>query len=122
MKKIISIVLLTALLLSLISSAMAYSYSDNYPEYYIYSTMPKGYCYLYDQPSDINGRNLGQLKNGEKVKKIFWSEANDGNRNNGCYFVICENGKYTAISMITRCTATAETAKRSNEIMSAATA
>ena len=40
------------------------------PEYYICSTNPQGFCYLYSVASDINGENLGKYDNGEKVKVI----------------------------------------------------
>ena len=67
MKRLISWALLCALLLCLAPQALAYSYSDDLPEYVVESFDPNGYCYLYDKPSDVNGRNLGRHDNGEIV-------------------------------------------------------
>ena len=84
--KLLALALLAVLLLSLVPQALAYSYSDNYPEYVIESFEPNGYCYLYDKPSDVYGRNLGRHENGEIVKVI-------GYEHSGWYFVVCSNGK-----------------------------
>lgn len=40
--------------------------------YRVYSIDPEGYCYLYDRPSDIKGKNLGKYVNGEYIKIIDW--------------------------------------------------
>ena len=84
--KLLALALLAVLLLSLAPQALAYSYSDNYPEYVIESFEPNGYCYLYDKPSDVYGRNLGRHENGGIVKVI-------GYEHSGWYFVVCSNGK-----------------------------
>ena len=68
-------------------AAQAYSYYDNYPQYVVESYSPNGYCYQYDKPSDIKGRNLGRHNNGEIVKVIDW----DADKNFA--YVICSNGK-----------------------------
>jgi hypothetical protein len=39
---------------------------------YVYSTNPNGYCYLYDQPSSVNGTNLGQYNNGAEIAILDW--------------------------------------------------
>ena len=87
--RLLSLTLLCALLLSLAPAALAdtYSYLDNYPEYVVESYQPNGYCYLYSEPSDITGRNLGDHKNGEIVKVIAYDSQH------GYYFVVCSNGK-----------------------------
>ena len=36
------------------------------------STSPNGYCYMYSDPDDINGRNLGRYNNGEVLEIINW--------------------------------------------------
>lgn len=51
------------------------------PEYYIYSTDPYGYCYLYSEPSDINGTNLGRYENYDRVKVIEYYGGNHGRFN-----------------------------------------
>lgn len=51
------------------------------PEYYVYSTSPNGYCYLYSEPSDINGRNLGRYDNYEMVKVIDYYGGSHGRYN-----------------------------------------
>jgi hypothetical protein len=88
-KRLVSVALLCALLLSLAPAALAdgYSYLDSYPEYVVESYQPNGYCYLYDKPSDVNGRNLGRHDNGEIVKVISYDQQH------GYYFVVCSNGK-----------------------------
>ncbi len=86
-KRLISWALLCALLLTLSPQALAYSYSDDLPEYIVESFEPNGYCYLYDKPSDVNGRNLGRHDNGEIVKVIAYEQSA------GYYFVVCSNGK-----------------------------
>ena len=40
--------------------------------YRVFSSSPKGYCYMYDQPSDIKGRNLGQYNNGDYLVIVNW--------------------------------------------------
>lgn len=84
--RLVSLALLCALLLSLAPQALAYSYLDDYPEYVVESFQPNGYCYLYDKPSDVNGRNLGRHENGEIVKVINYDHS-------GYYFVVCSNNK-----------------------------
>lgn len=86
MKKLISLVLLAILVFSLVSSALADVY-DPYP-YVVESFHPNGYCYLYDQPSDVYGQNLGRHNNGELVEVIGYNSSNGG-----YYHVICSNGK-----------------------------
>ena len=34
----------------------------------------KRYCYLYTEPSSVNGRNLGQFNNGEYIEILDWYE------------------------------------------------
>ncbi len=85
-KKLLALALLFALLVSLAPQALAYSYSDDYPEYVVECFEPYGYCYLYDRPSDVYGRNLGRYNNGEIVKVISYEHS-------GYYFVVCANGK-----------------------------
>lgn len=87
LRRIVSLGLLVSLLLAAMPVASAYSYYDNYPAYMVESTSPNGYCYLYDAPSDITGRNLGRHNNGEIVKVIDYYGGN------GYCFVICQNGK-----------------------------
>ncbi|MBR3739859.1 MAG: hypothetical protein IKN04_05275 [Clostridia bacterium] len=88
-RRLISWALLCALLLTLAPQALAqaYSYSDDLPQYVVESFEPNGYCYLYDKPSDVNGRNLGKHENGEIVKVISYEQSY------GYYFVVCSNGK-----------------------------
>ena len=86
-KKALALALLVSLLLAALPTALAYSYYDDYPLYKVESYSPNGYCYLYDQPSDITGRNLGKHTNGEMVKVIDYYAGN------GYCFVICQNGK-----------------------------
>lgn len=40
--------------------------------YRVYSTYPAGYCYMYDAPSSITGRNLGRYDNGEYIEIVDW--------------------------------------------------
>ncbi|MCI5565918.1 MAG: hypothetical protein MR400_09570 [Clostridiales bacterium] len=49
-----------------------YNGTLNRDRYRVYSTNPAGYCYLYDQPSDIKGRNLGRYDNGAYFEMIDW--------------------------------------------------
>ena len=37
--------------------------------YYVGGT-PKGYCYLYDQPSSVSGRNLGRYNDGSAIEML----------------------------------------------------
>ena len=87
-KRLLSLALVCAALMALAPMALAdgYSYLDNYPEYVVESFEPNGYCYLYDKPSDIYGKNLGRHENGEIVKVIAFEHS-------GYYFVVCSNGK-----------------------------
>jgi len=57
-----------------ISNKSLTRYSDtlNRPVYRVDSTQPKGYCYMYDKPSDIDGRNLGRQDNGTLVLIVDW--------------------------------------------------
>ena len=86
-RKCIALLLTVCLLASAcLTSAAAYSYYyDGYPEYIVQSYSPNGYCYLYDQASSVNGKNLGRYNNGEIVKVIDWYGGN------GYAFVICAN-------------------------------
>ena len=34
---------------------------------------PKGYCYLYDQPSSVNGRNLGRYNDGSAITVLDYN-------------------------------------------------
>ncbi|MBE5782855.1 MAG: hypothetical protein E7329_06000 [Clostridiales bacterium] len=83
----IAAALLCLVLLCSASAALAYSFADNYPLYIVESYQPNGYCYLYDQPSDITGRNLGRYNNGAFMKVIQF------NAKNGYAHVICQDGK-----------------------------
>ena len=56
-------------------------YSCDAPVYYVYSTDPYGYCYLYSEPSDITGRNLGRYNNYDKVKVIEYYGGQEGKFN-----------------------------------------
>lgn len=46
-------------------------------EAYVYSLSPKGYCYLYNQPSSITGVNLGPYDNGARIHVIDWYADDD---------------------------------------------
>lgn len=46
--------------------------TQNRERYWIYSTDPYGYCYLYDKPSSSKGKNLGRYENGEYVQIVDW--------------------------------------------------
>jgi len=85
-KKWLLIVSCLAMLLSA-TGAYAYDFSDDYPLYKVESYSPNGYCYLYDQPSDIKGRNLGRYNNEAFMKVV------DFNYKNGYALVICTDGK-----------------------------
>lgn len=66
MKRIIALLLLMISLLATVPVAGAFStYETGW--YVVDCTNPNGYCYLYDQPSDIYGRNLGRYNNGAIV-------------------------------------------------------
>lgn len=56
-------------------------YSTNAPVYYVYSTNPYGYCYLYSEASDITGRNLGRYNNNAKVKVLEYYGGQEGQWN-----------------------------------------
>ncbi len=86
MKKILTLVLALMLLLCAVP-ALAYSFTDDYPEYVVESTSPAGYCYQYSKPSSINGINQGRHNNGEIVKVIDWDASE------GYALTICSNGK-----------------------------
>jgi len=88
MKKTAALLLAVMLLASFIPGAMAYSYSDNLPEYIVDSHQPEGYCYQYSTPSSLDGQgyNQGQHKNGEIVKVISHEAG-------GWYYTVCSNGK-----------------------------
>ncbi|MGN1368550.1 MAG: SH3 domain-containing protein [Aristaeellaceae bacterium] len=60
----------------------------------VYSTQPRGYCYLYSAPSDRDelSQNLGRYNNGESVLVLVYYGGQDGN-NNYCY-VRTSDGKY----------------------------
>jgi len=88
MKKIVSLLLLAALIAVMIPTALADSIF-NYSLYEVRSFNPNGYCYLYDQPSNVHGRNLGRHENGELVGVIAYTSDNGG-----YYYVYCANGKY----------------------------
>ena len=45
--------------------------------YRVYSVDPAGYCYLYDAPSDVTGRNLGRYDNGEYVEIVDWYASDE---------------------------------------------
>lgn len=53
-----------------VTPACAYSDYSDYPLYMVESYQPNGYCYLYDQPSDVYGNNLGRYDNGSLVRLI----------------------------------------------------
>ena len=80
MKKVIAFLLLTITVLSLLPSVLA-----DYGTYTVQSYSPNGYCYLYDRPSSVNGRNLGRLENGEQVWVISYDSR-------GWYYVSCYRG------------------------------
>ena len=87
MKKILAFALALVTALTLASAAFAYSwYDDTYPLYMVESYEPNGYCYLYDRPSSIDGRNLGRYDNGAYVR-VIW------NNGDGWYYVVCTDGK-----------------------------
>lgn len=66
MKKWMLFALILAALLSVCCLALA-------DAYVVTSTQPNGYCYLYDQPSSVNGRNLGQYDNGAWIEALDWN-------------------------------------------------
>ena len=41
--------------------------------YRVYSTEPKGYCYMYSKANSTDGRNLGQYNNGEYLVIVNWN-------------------------------------------------
>ena len=74
MKRLVSIMLLTALIAALFCSfTVAFAdgdYDYSYEGWYeVYVVMPADhtYSYIYDQPSSTKGRNLGRVDNGEVV-------------------------------------------------------
>ncbi|MBE5786855.1 MAG: hypothetical protein E7324_04860 [Clostridiales bacterium] len=61
---------------------MVFDYAScNAPVYYVYSTDPYGYCYLYSEPSDNTGINLGRYENYAKVKVIDYYGGQEGKWN-----------------------------------------
>lgn len=83
---LLSICLLTSAIAASAGANNYYNYYQyDYPEYTVQSYKPNGYCYLYDQPSSITGRNLGRYNNGESVQVIDWYASND------YAFVLCAN-------------------------------
>ena len=69
------------------TGAFALSFSDNYPLYKVESYSPNGYCYLYSEPSDITGRNLGRYNNGAFLKVVEYDYKD------GYAYVVCTDGK-----------------------------
>ena len=55
-----------------VSFSFSYAQSAASLIYWVCSTEPMGYCYLYDQPNDIDGNNLGRYDNGEQIEIIDW--------------------------------------------------
>ncbi|MBR5232096.1 MAG: SH3 domain-containing protein [Clostridia bacterium] len=100
LKKLCTLTMVILLLLSCALPAMAAGSSGYYPfvngiakynyctapEYYVCSTKPQGYTYLYSEASDINGKNLGKYDNGEKVKVIEYYGGSHG-QYNYCYVI-----------------------------------
>lgn len=86
MKRMVLLLTCLALLLSC-TGAFALSFSDNYPLYKVESYEPNGYCYMYNKPSSIDGRNMGRFDNGSFVKVIEWDKQN------GFSYVISTDGK-----------------------------
>lgn len=88
MKKTAALLLTIILLVSFVPAALAYSYSDNLPEYVVESHQPEGYCYQYSNPSSMDGKstNQGEHRNGEIVKVI-------SHESSGWYYTVCSNGK-----------------------------
>lgn len=56
-------------------SITPYSQTTNRILYRVYSTQPAGYCYMYDQPSDIYGRNMGRYDNGAIFQIVDWDAS-----------------------------------------------
>lgn len=70
---------------------MVFDYAScDAPVYYVYSTEPYGYCYLYSKPSDITGRNLGRSNNYEEVKVLNYYGGQEG-KWNYCLVITKEN-------------------------------
>ncbi|MBE5787553.1 MAG: hypothetical protein E7324_08455 [Clostridiales bacterium] len=86
MKRLVLMIACLAMIFTA-TGALAYQFSDNYPLYVVESYSPNGYCYLYDQPSSVKGRNQGRFDNGAFVKVIEYDYKD------GFAFVICTNGK-----------------------------
>ena len=60
------------------------------PEYYIYSTEPYGYTYLYSEASDNTGINLGRYNNFNRVKVINYNGGQEG-KWNYCFVITRDN-------------------------------
>ena len=62
--------------------------------YVVDSRSPKGYCYLYSNPSSLDeiSRNLGRYDNGEYLYVLEYYGGQDY-QNNYCY-VLTQDGKY----------------------------
>ena len=80
MKKWMLFALVLAALLSICCLACADCY-------FVASTEPNGYCYLYDQASSSNGRNLGRYDNGAWVDVLDWYADT-----NFAYVMTCDGG------------------------------
>ena len=77
MKKKVFVLLLTLVcLLTLLPAVGSASSDETYVECY-HEKCP-GYCYVYDQPDSINGRNLGRMNNGTRVSKYNYVSNNQG--------------------------------------------
>lgn len=65
-KKLLSVLLVLIFVLSLIPAVFAYYEGESGFVYCSHSSTP-GYCYVYDQPSSVKGKNLGRMNNFDPV-------------------------------------------------------
>lgn len=78
MKRLISIMLLTALIAAL-SCTFTFALAEDYVDYsyegwyevYVVKPADHTYSYIYDRPSSTKGKNLGRVDNGEMVYGFF---------------------------------------------------
>ena len=80
-KKCISL-LLTALILIMLVPVAAMADQDYYRIECYHEKCP-GYCYVYDKPDSMNGRNLGRMNNGTIVAQYDYVSNNQG----GWYYI-----------------------------------
>ena len=78
MKRITSIFLTLALLISFVLPMTAFAAGNGW--YEVCSTSPNGYCYLYSNASDRDGLsvNRGRYNNGSLVRLLDYNGGQDG--------------------------------------------